>query len=354
MECGGTCVNLDSDQNNCGACGNACGATAVCTAGACVPVDTGPVCPTGLTQCGSVCKDTQTDEDNCGTCGTACGPAASCTAGVCVTEIWDVLATLDGTGTVMMTDFTPTGGTTIYGNNNAGTWQSYTLPTTADPDGVWATLAAPPVGFATYDVPAWIGNAIYMIHSASLYKYDIAGNTWTTEIDNTLTHTTNDAQGTADDTGNLYVWTGDQYLMIIKTSDNTATYVQGPTEIPTTEPRAAWDSLSKRVYLGDYDDPTGAFYAYDPAAGTFTALAPFPLDIGFGDGFCSDRAGHVFATSSGDIDGGDVWMYTASTNAWVQLPWLPSLHGSSSSCTVANGYLYVSNGDSYEFARLKL
>jgi hypothetical protein len=35
-DCAGTCVNLNADAANCGACGKACGADKVCRAGACI------------------------------------------------------------------------------------------------------------------------------------------------------------------------------------------------------------------------------------------------------------------------------------------------------------------------------
>ncbi len=350
-ECGGTCVSLASDQLNCGACGNACDATSVCTEGACVAVENPLTCPTGQMKCGEACKDTLVDSDNCGACGNICGPASSCSASACVTEIWEVLAATPDL--VQLTDFSPTGQLVTYAASGT-TFRSYAFPTTAEPLGVWADLAAAPIALDTYTSPTWNGTAVYAIQGTSVLKYDITGNTWTTPIDQTLTHSVADAQATHDDDGNLYVWASDQFLVVIKTSDDTATYVQGPVELPTSEPRSAWDTATKRLYLGDYDDPTGAFYAYNPADGLFTARATYPHADGFGDAFCSDRAGHVFATSSGSTDGADVWMYTAATNMWSQLPWLPTLHGSSSSCTVANGYLYFSNGDDMSFARLKL
>jgi hypothetical protein len=89
--CGGKCVNTATDNGNCGACGHGCfGGTSclnglcqcpagqhLCADGACY------VCCPGLTKCGDICVDTQTDEANCGTCGETCRDGDGCVAGEC-------------------------------------------------------------------------------------------------------------------------------------------------------------------------------------------------------------------------------------------------------------------------------
>ena len=40
-------------------------------------------CPPGLTDCGNQCVDTLSDDQNCGTCGNACGAGESCCGGEC-------------------------------------------------------------------------------------------------------------------------------------------------------------------------------------------------------------------------------------------------------------------------------
>lgn len=77
--CSGVCTNLDTDENNCGGCGQACGAGELCVGGAC-----SLSCQAGLTSCGGVCRDLNTDPNNCGACGAACGAEQSCSAGLCV------------------------------------------------------------------------------------------------------------------------------------------------------------------------------------------------------------------------------------------------------------------------------
>lgn len=78
--CGGACSNLQTDRDNCGACGNACGDGLVCSFGQCVEG-----CDNGLVRCGDVCVDVASDPENCMTCGNTCSAAQnqSCNAGVC-------------------------------------------------------------------------------------------------------------------------------------------------------------------------------------------------------------------------------------------------------------------------------
>ena len=78
------CANPQSDPQNCGGCGTACGAGKVCSAGTC-----NTTCGGNTTTCGSgngaYCASLQTDNANCGVCGTVCGAGKVCSAGVCST-----------------------------------------------------------------------------------------------------------------------------------------------------------------------------------------------------------------------------------------------------------------------------
>jgi hypothetical protein len=78
--CSGACVDLRSNADHCGMCGVRC-ASGMCQAGACA-------CPAGQTACGpsnDTCVDTQTDAQHCGGCGRACmAPTARCMGGMCV------------------------------------------------------------------------------------------------------------------------------------------------------------------------------------------------------------------------------------------------------------------------------
>jgi hypothetical protein len=74
-----SCVDLQTDRNNCGSCGRVCSASAKCVSGACqVP------CTSPWTMCGTQCVNSQLDENNCGLCGVRCTSPAFCNNGSCV------------------------------------------------------------------------------------------------------------------------------------------------------------------------------------------------------------------------------------------------------------------------------
>ena len=75
--CGGSCLNLHTDANNCGACGKGCTASQICSGGACV------ACPANMAQCKDQCADLKFDPFNCGACGNTCAASQSCVAGAC-------------------------------------------------------------------------------------------------------------------------------------------------------------------------------------------------------------------------------------------------------------------------------
>ncbi len=76
--------NLQTDRNNCGACGNACATNEICESGACQPC--------AVTQCNNSCVDTTVDSSNCGSCGNVCAGASACNASSCVAMAITVLA----------------------------------------------------------------------------------------------------------------------------------------------------------------------------------------------------------------------------------------------------------------------
>ncbi|MHC4091383.1 MAG: hypothetical protein ACYSVY_14105, partial [Planctomycetota bacterium] len=75
-DCAGICVDLDSDEANCGGCGSPCDAGEICSGGACTPD-----CPAGLTDCAGLCVDLDSDEVNCGNCGIPCVAGEICSGG---------------------------------------------------------------------------------------------------------------------------------------------------------------------------------------------------------------------------------------------------------------------------------
>jgi hypothetical protein len=92
MECGGACVDLTKDNDNCGSCGNACAqGTEQCTQGLCCKLGQ-TVCNGGADGGGPQCTDTKSDANNCGSCGKVCsGNTPACASGTCVacgTDCW--------------------------------------------------------------------------------------------------------------------------------------------------------------------------------------------------------------------------------------------------------------------------
>ena len=75
---GASCVDLANDRLHCGACGAACPAGNICVNRSCQVS-----CPAGQAQCGGACVDLRTSNAHCGACGTACAPGTACAAGVC-------------------------------------------------------------------------------------------------------------------------------------------------------------------------------------------------------------------------------------------------------------------------------
>lgn len=89
--CGSSCVQLQSDRDHCNACGNACAALEVCTAGACM-------CGPGSTKCGTACVNTATSAQHCGACNNACENSQTCHNGKCA---YDLVAACFSSGQVV-------------------------------------------------------------------------------------------------------------------------------------------------------------------------------------------------------------------------------------------------------------
>jgi len=81
--CGSTCIDVTTDDANCGMCGNACGGGAACAAGACV-------CGGTQLYCGRACIDPRTDPANCGACGTRCRSDQVCRGRSCACAVGEV------------------------------------------------------------------------------------------------------------------------------------------------------------------------------------------------------------------------------------------------------------------------
>ena len=66
----------------CGECGNVCGDNQECRRGEC---ETIVDCPVGQTSCSETCIDLLSDDNNCGSCGNDCG-SFDCIAGACTSN----------------------------------------------------------------------------------------------------------------------------------------------------------------------------------------------------------------------------------------------------------------------------
>lgn len=88
--CNGACVDLTSDGQNCGACGNVCPAGQGCSAGMC------GACVAPQVACGTACVVLGTDNKNCGKCGASCGSNQVCSGGQCTTHCGSGFTTCGG------------------------------------------------------------------------------------------------------------------------------------------------------------------------------------------------------------------------------------------------------------------
>src|SRR5690606_21019494 len=73
------CVDLQTDYENCGECGESCVNNQICDAAECT-------CPPDFVVCEAqedVCIDLQADAKNCGECGYECAPGEVCLEGEC-------------------------------------------------------------------------------------------------------------------------------------------------------------------------------------------------------------------------------------------------------------------------------
>jgi hypothetical protein len=84
------CLDLASNPDACGRCGNACNFGELCVNGTCQ-------CPDGGRFCSGACTDPQTDTSNCGACGKPCTDGDTCLKGACTPCVGEPGAGIAGT-----------------------------------------------------------------------------------------------------------------------------------------------------------------------------------------------------------------------------------------------------------------
>ena len=78
-KCDNDCVDLNTNPEHCGSCGNICPDNERCVGGECKIIP----CPDGQKQCGDKCVDLKSDSENCGKCNHLCLEQQRCQDGVC-------------------------------------------------------------------------------------------------------------------------------------------------------------------------------------------------------------------------------------------------------------------------------
>jgi hypothetical protein len=209
----------------------------------------------------------------------------------------------------------------------------------------WVALSTPPSpGIDHYAGGAWYGGHIYAINNGFVSDFTVSTNSWVTTGSGIAP--TYQSMSTHDDAGNIYALTSDSTYRIVQfvVSTSAVNYFAGPAIVPY-EPRAAWDSLSHKLYFAPRFD-NGALYSFDPTTKTVALLGSNP-DGGMNDVFCSDRSGHLYAAggATGCSGTNSMWQYDVATNSWKRIPDLPFDHGCTGACTVTDdGWLYMTDG----------
>ncbi len=78
--CQENCVDLSTNFEHCGECGEDCGSGEECISGVCVDKD----CDQGFLACGGECVDVSQDPNFCGRCDRQCFAGEDCVSGQCV------------------------------------------------------------------------------------------------------------------------------------------------------------------------------------------------------------------------------------------------------------------------------
>jgi hypothetical protein len=79
--CNGICVDVETDDANCGKCGSATDEGEICERGK-------KVCTAGWGSCDGPCTDLASDDRNCGACGQSCPEGTCVSAGSCQADVY--------------------------------------------------------------------------------------------------------------------------------------------------------------------------------------------------------------------------------------------------------------------------
>jgi len=262
---------------------------------------------------------------------------------------WQMLAATPNTNMYNFEDYAPTWDGKVYAAPNGSATYSFNPQF----DIFSAALSGMP-NYAYWNSLVPDGNYLYVISAGSVAKYDIAADTWTTPLNSVVD---NSYSLSAKDASRI-IWsvTTESTPRIIKydIAANTVSYIASGLTGVTNEARVAWDPTTNKLYIGP-SFVGGAFYSFDIKTSTLTTLAPHPESY-MNDIFCSDHSGHIYAGGDpNSTPNSTMWQYTISTAAWAQIPNLPFDKGNDGACVVsADGWLYVTNAESTNFARILL
>jgi len=244
-----------------------------------------------------------------------------------------------------LSDYSPAGKPLFFSIQDA-TFESY--------DGAWTTLPSPPEGLREWAGPAWVGDSLFVIQKRKVFEYSIAAGAWSAPVPVDISDT-RASQNAHDDEGHVYAIESDDPHRIVRydPADGTiATFDSGGLGGHLAEPRVAWDSATRRLFIAPaYNRPL--LFAFDPTTGAIEQRATVPNAAGDGDGtgmgdpFCSDRSGHLYAAGdTGCSASNTVFQYDTRADAWRRLPDLPINHGCNGACTVTDdGWLYFTDGE---------
>lgn len=139
--CDGSCTNVQSDNENCGACGTVCEAGDRCDGtGQCAPT-----CAAGTELCNGECVDVTADSDNCGACGNVCPGGQRCNGmGVCAATCEPSFLSCGGKCIDPTSNDSYCGATADCAGANAGT-------DCTTSNGVCSNSVCKPLGVARYE-----------------------------------------------------------------------------------------------------------------------------------------------------------------------------------------------------------